>query len=103
MLSMKEGLCLSQQACDGMVSGVSELFGTLILNLHQRVKSVCETAENFRVAIDETFDDELYVKPFTELSTRYHQLKYFREKFDLLVCVLLYDSTLLWLIQGSVI
>ena len=88
ILSMKEGLCLTQQACDHLVSGVSELFDSLLSHLHEGVKTSCDSAENIREAIDEAFHNELNTEPFASLSTRHYQLKYFREKFGLLVLLL---------------
>jgi hypothetical protein len=85
LLSMKEGLCLTQQACDHLVSGVSELFKSLVSHIHESVKTSCDSTENISEAIDEVFLNQINTGPFAHLSTRHYQLKYFRENFGLLV------------------
>lgn len=70
ILRMKEGLCLSQQACDEMVPGVTELFSGIVDHLHQSVRSVCETAEHLVDDVDGVFYDKSKVNPFLGLSSQ---------------------------------
>jgi hypothetical protein len=35
---VKEGLCLSQEACNEMLSGVTELVDSMVTNLHRSVE-----------------------------------------------------------------
>ena len=54
ILRMKEGLSLSQTACDEMISGVTELSSGLVSHLHQSLKSICDTTGLPCDAVDET-------------------------------------------------
>lgn len=95
ILRMKYGLCFSQQACDEMISGVTELFSGIVSHLHQSVKNICSTAEdrgNLLDCIDDLFRVESNFNPFLGLSSRHHQLTYFKEKFNLLVSFLNYND-----------
>ena len=85
ILKMKEGLCLSQRACDQMVSGVAELCSGLVAHLHKSVRAICEPAGVIHEHVDKVFQDGLNTDLFFGLSTRYHQLQYFKDKFGLLV------------------
>lgn len=85
ILRMKEGLSLSQTACDEMISGVTELFSGYLSHLHQSLKGVCDTAGLPSEEVCGNFRNEMYNQPFNGLSTRYLQHQYFRQNFGLLV------------------
>ena len=89
ILRMKEGLCLSQEACNEMISGVTELVGSVVTNLHRSVKRVCAAREELLGEIDGVFEDQSCVQPFTGITSQYHQRKHFIEKFGLQVCMCL--------------
>jgi hypothetical protein len=84
ILKMNECLCLSQLACDEMVSGVSELFEGVMAHLHQSVNNACSGDDHELIkGIDGIFHDKSNISSFLELSPQYHQHEYFKENFGL--------------------
>jgi hypothetical protein len=100
ILKMNECLCLSQLACDEMVSGVSELFEGVMAHLHQSVNNACSGDDHELIkGIDGIFHDKSNISPFLELSTQYHQHKYFKENFGLSVSYISINILLVFVIN----
>lgn len=80
LLTVQEKYRLSQKAIDFAVGSISTIVDSVCNSIKNSIKSTLEVE-----TVNSCFD---YEDPFSSLLTDYHQSKFYREEFGLIVCSL---------------
>jgi hypothetical protein len=83
LMSIRDGMCLTQRATDAVFQGGKGLVSAMLGNLIQLVRRKVEDGSYVK-DIDKIFTDPTLTSPFNGLETQYQQHKFFMEYFNLI-------------------
>ena len=99
ILKIKEKHKISQVAMESIIEHVTDLFQIYLSDLHNVTKAQLrnsQVSDEIILSLDPVFDvDGQYGRPFKGLESEYRQLKYFKEKFAMVVRVTIFNNVII--------